>query len=121
MRPAALKLMGVALAAVLAVAFAMPVASAETFDECVQACIDQWEADRAACDEALAQALAERDEQAAQCFEDFANDPIGLGLCLRDVNIGRANDQRDYNRCISIANTTAYNCYRDCTVSPGQP
>lgn len=121
MRPAARKLMGAALAAVLLVGFATPVVLAGPFEDCVQQCIDQWEADKQACDDQLAQRLAELDQEAQQCLRDNPGDPIAAGLCLREVNIKRANAQSDYQRCISLANTVAYNCYRACQVSPGSP
>lgn len=121
MRPAAKKLMGAALAAMLLIGFAMPVVLAGPFEDCVQQCIDQWEADKQACDDQLATRLAELDQEAQQCLSDNAGDPIATGLCLREVNIKRANAQSDYQKCISLANTVAYNCYRDCQMTASQP
>ena len=115
----AVKLMGVTLAALLALALAPQFTVAETFEECVDACIDQWEADKADCDQQLAQRLAELDAEAEECLTSNP-DPVSAGLCVREVNIKRANANSDYRRCISVANTVAYNCYRDCQVSPGQ-
>lgn len=120
MRPAALKLMGVALAAALALVVS-PIAVAGPFEDCVQECVDQWEADKAECEAQLAQRLAELDVEEQNCIIDNGGDLLATGLCIRDVNIRRANAQRDYRRCISFANTAAYNCYRGCQVSPGQP
>ncbi|NJN63911.1 MAG: hypothetical protein HC882_02885 [Acidobacteria bacterium] len=120
MRPAALKLMGLALAAVVAFV-AAPSINAGPFEDCVQECVDQWEADKAECEVALTTRLAELDAQEQACIIDNQGNLIATGLCVRDVNIRRANAQRDYQRCISFANTAAYNCYRGCQVSPGQP
>ena len=118
MRPAAvMKLLSVALVVVLAAAFA-PAAKADVAD-CIQACVDQFDADRLACDDELAVRLADLDQQAAECLE--IPNPIEAGLCMRDVNIARYNAMADHRRCVSIANTVAYNCYRDCQSSPSAP
>ena len=121
MRPTASKLMGAVLAAMLLIGFAAPVVLAGPFEDCVQQCIDQWEADKQACEDQLNQRLAELDQEAQACLDDNAGDPLAAALCLREVNIKRANAQRDYQKCLNLANTVAYNCYRDCQVSPGNP
>ena len=115
MRPAAvLKLLSLACAVALAVAFSAPAAYAEPDPECVDECIAQYDEDVAQCEEALQQRLEELDQEAAQCYEDHPNDLVQLGLCLRDVNIKRFRAQEDFRRCKSEANTTAWNCYRNC-------
>jgi hypothetical protein len=124
MRPAAIfRLMAVGLAAALVVSVGTPVARADANSDCVEQCIDQWEQDKLACEEQLAQTLADLDQQAAECVEQYP-DPdqlIQLGQCLQTVNILRAQAARDYRECISLANTVAYNCYRDCQQSPSAP
>lgn len=122
MRPAAvLKLLSIACALALVVAFSAPAAYAEPDPECVAECIEQYDEDRAACEDALEQRLMELDQEAQECYEQHS-DIVQLGLCLREVNIKRYRAQSDYRRCISIANTTAWNCYRNCPpASPSAP
>lgn len=120
MRSTAMKLMGAVLALALVATLSTPIALAD-FQECVDACVEQWEADQLACEEALAERLAELDLEAQQCIEDNQGDLIATGLCLRDVNIKRAVANREYRDCISTANTVAYNCYRACQQSPAAP
>jgi hypothetical protein len=115
MRPAAvLKLLSLACAVALAVAFSAPAAYAEPDPECVDECIAQYDEDRAQCEEELEQRLAELDQDAEECYEKHPDDIVQLGMCLRNVNIARYRAQSDYRRCISEANTTAWNCYRNC-------
>lgn len=122
MRPAAvLRLLSAALVVVFVVALTAPVAQADGFADCVQACIDQFDIDRAECDQDLASRLAELDQDAQDCVTNNPTDPVAAQLCLRDVNIQRYRAQSDHRRCISIANTVAYNCYRDCDSSSNQP
>jgi len=121
MRPAAvLKVLCAALVLVAAAAISVPVAHAD-FAECVQACIDQFDADKAECDAQLDATLAQLDQEAEDCLTNNPTDPIAAGLCIREVNIKRYRAQADHKRCISTANTVAYNCYRNCQNSPSAP
>jgi len=121
MRPAAvLKVLCAALVLVAAAAISVPVAHAD-FAECVQACIDQFDQDKAECDAQLDASLAQLDQEADDCLTNNPTDPIAAGLCVREVNIKRYRAQADHKRCISTANTVAYNCYRNCQNSPSAP
>lgn len=119
MRPAALlKRMGAAVALVCGIALTAPVALAQD-PACVQACADQWAVDKAACQTALDNRLAELDTEAAACLTN--PDPIQAGICVRNVNIKRFAARRTYQQCVSQANTTAFNCYRACAPSGTRP
>lgn len=121
MRPAAvLKMLCAALVLVAAAMITVPVVHAD-FAECVQACVDQFDADKAACDSQLEATLAQLDQEADDCLTNNPSDPIAAGLCLRSVNIKRYQAQSEHRRCISVANTVAYNCYRDCASSQSAP
>ncbi len=122
MRAAAvLRLLSAVLAVVFVVAFTAPVAQADGFSDCVQVCIDNYDRDKTQCDADLAQRLAELDKAAQDCIANNPTDPIAAQLCLRDVNIDRFRAQASHRRCISIANTVAYNCYLECQASGSQP
>ncbi len=118
MRSALPKLLFAALVAVCAL-LAAPAAQADGFSDCVQACIDQFDEDKQECDVQLAEELAALDQQALDCYG--LGDPISVQLCLRDINIKRYQAQSSHRRCISFANTAAYNCYRECQQSAAQP
>ncbi len=114
MRPAAvIKILGAALLIIMGTALVTPVALADEQD-CINACADQWAQDKAECDQQLADRMAELDQEAQDCLENNSN-PIDAALCLREVNIKRYRAKADYQRCISMANTMAYDCYRHCT------
>jgi hypothetical protein len=118
MRPAAvIKVMGLVLIAAFVGSWAAPAVA----QDCLAQCIEQYDRDKAACDEQLAARLAELDLEAQACLDNNPTDPIAAGLCLRNVNIQRYNARSDWRRCVSFANTAAYNCYRDCQTSPSQP
>jgi hypothetical protein len=119
MRPAAvIKVMGLVLIAAFVGSWAAPAAAQE---DCLAQCIEQYDQDKVACDNQLAARLAELDLEAQACLDNNPTDPIAAGLCLRNVNIKRYNARSDWRRCVSFANTAAYNCYRACQVSPSQP
>ncbi|MFN7965889.1 MAG: hypothetical protein U0V87_09420 [Acidobacteriota bacterium] len=121
MRPAAvLKTMGAALALGIGLFMAAPVAHADAYTDCVQACADQWVVDKQACQDQLDAALAQIATEEADCISNATN-PIAQGLCVRNANIKRFNARRDYQNCISRANTTAYNCSRNCQPSDSRP
>jgi hypothetical protein len=86
----------------------------------VQACADQWVADKQACQDALDARLAQLDQEAADCITNNPN-PLDAALCIRNVNIKRFAARRDYQQCVNVANTVAYNCYRNCTPTDSAP
>ncbi len=111
MRPAAvIKVVGLVLIAAFVGSWAAPVAA----QECIAQCIEQYDQDKAACDEQLAAQLAVLDQEAQACLDNNPVDPIAAGLCLRNVNVKRYSARSDWRRCVSFANTAAYNCYREC-------
>jgi hypothetical protein len=118
MRPAAaIKVMGLVLIAAFVGSWAAPAVA----QDCIAQCVDQYDQDKQGCDNDLAARLAELDLAAQACLDDNPTDPIAAGLCLRNVNIQRYNARSDWRRCVSFANTAAYNCYRECQTSPSQP
>lgn len=119
MRPAAvIKFVGAAVLLIAGIVVATPVARAD-FAECVEACAEQYAIDKQACQDTLDATLADLAEQALECYE--LTDPISIGICLRDVNIRRAQANNAYKKCLSFANTVAWNCYLDCQASRNQP
>lgn len=119
MRSAKIIKMGIA-ALVVGVAM-LATTTAQAQNNCVANCIDQYDRDRQACDQALSTALAGLDAEAAQCAVTYPNNPLQYGLCIQRVNTKRYSARRDWQRCINLANTAAYNCYRKCQVSDSQP
>jgi hypothetical protein len=118
MRPAAvIKVMGLVLIAAFVGSWAAPAVA----QDCLAQCIEQYDRDKAACDEQLAARLAELDVEAQACLDNNPTDPIAAGLCLRNVNIKRYNARAEWRKCVSFANTYAYDCYRNCEPSPSQP
>ena len=115
------KLMSTMLALAFVAVLGMSVAAADPFTDCVNACADQYAEDKAACDQALADTLAQLDADSDQCFVDYANDPFGLFNCLRIIERQRQIAANDHNDCMSAANTAGWNCYRDCQSSPSAP
>ena len=89
--------------------------------DCINACADQWAEDKANCDEVLADRLTELAADAEQCAEDNPNDPLAYAACLMSVNVQVENARREHVNCMSMANTQAYDCYRDCQVSADAP
>ncbi|UCF69060.1 MAG: hypothetical protein JSV80_07190 [Acidobacteriota bacterium] len=87
---------------------------------CEQACIDQWEQDAAECEQQLEADLSQIDQQLQDCLAG-AGGIVEQVLCLRQANVGRALARQKFERCISVANTIAYNCLRDCQMSPSAP
>ncbi|MCU0252926.1 MAG: hypothetical protein MUE47_00140 [Acidobacteria bacterium] len=106
---------------VLIAAFVGGWAAPAVAQDCLAACIEQYDTDKAACDAALAERLAQLDQDAQACLDNNPTDPLAAGLCLRNVNIARYNARSDWRKCVSFANTAAYNCYRECQTSPSQP
>ncbi|MBP7146679.1 MAG: hypothetical protein KBD01_03975 [Acidobacteria bacterium] len=118
MRPAAVvKWMGIAIGLVLVSMLAPPLAMAQ--QDCIDACIEQWDIDKAACDQALADRMAQLDAEAQACYDLV--DPILVGKCIRTVNIKRYVAKREWQDCMNMANTVAYNCYRNCQQSESNP
>jgi hypothetical protein len=121
MRPAAvLKAMGAALVLAVGLFVTAPVAIADPYTDCVQACADQWVLDKQACQETLDATLATIANDEATCIANATN-VIQQGLCVRNANIRRFTARRDYQNCISLANTVAYNCVRNCEQSDSRP
>ncbi|UCF69061.1 MAG: hypothetical protein JSV80_07195 [Acidobacteriota bacterium] len=118
MRPAAVFKWSVALAVAVVALVASPALA--QIGPCEQACIDQWEIDVANCEDQLASALADIQAELDDCLANATN-IIEQGLCIRTSNIQRANAEADFNACLSLANTIAYNCIRDCQMSPSAP
>lgn len=118
MRPAAVtKVVGAALLLMVVVALGTSVATAD-FQQCVQACADQWAADKQACADALQAALANIAAQEEACINACApTNFLCQANCVRQGNIRRYNANSDYRRCVNVANTVAWNCYRNCQQS----
>jgi hypothetical protein len=121
MRPAAvLKRLSVLLALGIAATFTTSVVMAD-YASCVQACADQYQIDRQNCQNQLDATNAQLDAEAQACLDNNPTNPVAAALCIRNVNIKRFNARRDYDRCIAIANTVAYDCYRHCTPTGTTP
>ena len=115
MRPAAVtKMVGAALLLMVVAALGSPVAMAGRA-ECIQACADQWFADKQACLDSLNSALAVIDANVEACVNGCApSNFLCQAACVRTGNIQRYNANADYRRCVNVANTVAWNCYRAC-------
>lgn len=121
MNRSAMRTFGLRLALISALICSATVAiAAPDGEDCVQACGDQWTAAKDACQAALDARLAELDQQAADCITNNPN-PLNAALCVRQVNVRRFNARQDYQRCVNRANTTAFNCYRNCSASESAP
>lgn len=118
MRPAAVKKVLSVLLLLVAVAALGTAAKAD--DGCVQGCADRWVADKQACLDSLNARLADLDAQAAACYENNT-DPLSIAICVRNVNIARYAANNDYKKCVNMANTVAWNCYRACAPSQAKP
>lgn len=117
-KAAILKTMGIVLVLGVGLFVAAPVAHAG--ETCVQACADQWSADKQACQDRLDADLTQIAADEATCISGAAT-PIAQGQCIRKANTKRFVARRNYQTCVSRANTTAYNCYRNCQVSESRP
>lgn len=99
----------------------VPAAHAGASD-CVQACADQWFADKAACAERLNATLTAIAAAEEQCISACApTNFLCQAQCVRAGNIKRGVANNEYRRCVNRANTTAWNCYRACEISKGRP
>jgi hypothetical protein len=102
--------------------FAAPLSMAATRHEssCVQQCAAQWAQDKRACQAALELALEQIDATLATCLSQ-AHGGQAVARCQRAANTSRHLAQNSYRRCVSQANTTAWNCTRACAQSHSAP
>lgn len=122
MRPARLAHL-VGVFAVVAVLSGLATVSAHAgVSSCIQACVDQWQADRAACRDALDARLAAIESELEAC--QSACNPSDIrcqAKCVRRANIQRRSAENEFRRCTNRAHVRAWNCYRDCQQSQARP
>lgn len=110
MRPAAVhKVLGAVLLVLALGALGSP---ALADDGCVQACIDTWVTEKEQCLQTLNTTLARLDQEAEACYD--LTDPLAIASCIRSVNGRRMAAKQTYQKCLALANTRAWSCYRAC-------
>lgn len=110
-------LKGLGLAALLMLAGSYAAVAAT---ECEDACLEQFQADRKACEDAYQARLAQLDGLEAQC-RNSAKDPISIARCIHKVNVKRRAAANDLRKCYNRANTKAFACLRACNATESRP
>ena len=109
------------LAASFVLAASLPVVLAED-PSCVQACLERWQAERKACDDAKTAVFANIDNNEQACLASCPpSNYMCQGKCMREAEIKRRAYNGPSQRCLAQANTIGWNCYRDCTMSRSRP
>lgn len=107
-------------AAILAIGVALIVCSTPAVAQaaCEQDCQDRFDSDVQACEDALAEKLANLAADQADCVAQAPSSPNGAKGCFTSVNKRRRNAQKQYSQCLRRADTKLRNCLRQCDASP---
>lgn len=113
------KVFGVALLLVLATAIGAPAVYAGKDPACVQACQEQYTADKNVCKAAYMEREVVIQEQRACCIDpsclpNHPEYPQDMMACLQDANRKHMQNVQQKNACFQQAQSVAWNCYRAC-------
>ena len=111
-----LKIMTAVGAVALLLAVGAPQVAAQS--QCEQDCYDQFDLDVQACEDDLAQKLADLQLEEQECIDKWNGNNLQFENCVKSINKQRRNAQRQYQQCLRQADNKLRVCLNQCDESP---